>query len=86
MADDAQRWSEQVVWMLSPAMDDRLRTLAQKHGVSVGYAGRVAISLGLQHAERVDADTFGRAHWVLEQEARSRHDTCSGGWHAEDAA
>lgn len=78
------KFSEQIVLMVSPTTDDRLRTLAQKHGASVAKAARVALHLGLRPAEMLDTDLFERTHLALEAEARRRHADCSGSWHTED--
>jgi hypothetical protein len=80
----ARRWSEQVVAMVSPATDDRIRALAAKHGVPIGKAVRVALECSLRGAEMLDAEMFESVHVELEHAARRRHLDCSGGYHRDD--
>lgn len=82
---DARRFSEQTVVMLSPAMDDRIRRLAVRHGVSQGRAHRVALQIGLTAAERHATAGFLAVHAECERDAVPRHDTCLGLFHPEDS-
>lgn len=83
---DARRFSEQTVVMLAPSVDDRIRTLAVRHGVSQGRAHRVALLCSLAGAEALTTEEFLRAHAVCEDEARGRHANCRGHFHVEDVA
>lgn len=83
---DARRFSEQTVVMLAPSVDDRIRTLAVRHGVSQGRAHRVALLSSLTGAEKMSTEEFLRAHALCEDEARARHANCRGHFHIEDVA
>lgn len=77
---EARRYSEQAVVVLSPWMDDQIRTLAARHNVSFGKAARVAFRVGLPLALELDHEGFMAEHAREDEVARQGHELCAGAW------
>lgn len=76
----ARRYSEQAVVVISPYTDDRLRTLAERHGVSFGKAARVVLRVGLPRALEMTKEEFAAEHALEDEVARRGHESCIGAW------
>lgn len=80
----AAKFTEQLVVMLAPSIDDRIRNLALRHRVSVGKAARVVIRYGLERAETMQTENFLQAHLLDEISAARLHADCCGSHHRAD--